>query len=378
MRRRLWQFGRRCAINAGIHRSASLKITPNTSSRRRLLAPALPLTLGLAGGYAASLVGMPLAWMLGPMILNTIVALAGFRLTVPSELRLLMVPVIGVMLGSGIHPHVITAAIQWWPGVLLLPPFLFCAGAAAYFTLRRLGNYDPTSAYFAALPGGLNESLILGEAAGGDVRRIALAHATRILVVVFAIAMFFFVAFGVRGSGGASSGWVALDAPTVFEYAVMIVAGVLGTWGALRLGLPAAPVLGPMILSGLAHGTNVIEIGPPGLIVLAAQMLIGTTIGCRFSGAKLGDVGRDLVVATLAALAMLAVTVAFAGALMALAGVNIAAAFLAYSPGGLAEMSLIALSMGQDIAYVSVMHIVRIAVVVAGASLLFKRLIGIR
>jgi len=45
---------------------------------------------------------------------------------------------------------------------------------------------------------------------------------------------------------------------------------------------------------------------------------------------------------------------------------------LAYSPGGLAEMSLVALAMNADIAYVASHHLVRISVVMALAPILFR------
>ena len=45
---------------------------------------------------------------------------------------------------------------------------------------------------------------------------------------------------------------------------------------------------------------------------------------------------------------------------------------LAYSPGGLAEMSLVALAMNADIAYVASHHLVRISFVMMLAPLLFK------
>ena len=46
-------------------------------------------------------------------------------------------------------------------------------------------------------------------------------------------------------------------------------------------------------------------------------------------------------------------------------------AFLAFSQGGLAEMSLLALAMGQDVAYVSVLHVVRITLTIGGAGAVF-------
>ena len=37
---------------------------------------------------------------------------------------------------------------------------------------------------------------------------------------------------------------------------------------------------------------------------------------------------------------------------------------LAYAPGGLAEMSLVALGIGSDVAFVATHHIIRIAIII--------------
>ena len=69
---------------------------------------------------------------------------------------------------------------------------------------------------------------------------------------------------------------------------------------------------------------------------------------------------------------MLVVALAFALIVSRLTGVHMSQTFLAYSPGGLAEMSLLALAMGQDVAYVSVMHVVRLTLVIGAATPLFR------
>ncbi len=45
---------------------------------------------------------------------------------------------------------------------------------------------------------------------------------------------------------------------------------------------------------------------------------------------------------------------------------------LAFSPGGLAEMSLIAIAIGADAAFVATHHVVRIFMIVVIAPLAFK------
>ena len=97
-------------------------------------------------------------------------------------------------------------------------------------------------------------------------------------------------------------------------------------------------------------------------------------MGCRFLGA-----GRDLVLRALAlsfwatslALALcIAVAFAFSGAI----GQPVSQVVLAFAPGGLSEMGLVALALGADVAYVTAHHIVRIAVLVAVAPLVLKPL----
>jgi uncharacterized membrane protein AbrB (regulator of aidB expression) len=68
---------------------------------------------------------------------------------------------------------------------------------------------------------------------------------------------------------------------------------------------------------------------------------------------------------------LLGMTVGFALALNGITGIGIRDLILAYSPGGLAEMSLVSLALGGDAAFVSTHHIVRIILIVVFAPLLF-------
>lgn len=56
---------------------------------------AVSLALGVAGGSLFQLTGMPLAWMLGPLVANLLGAMAGLTLAVPERLRSLFLGVLG-------------------------------------------------------------------------------------------------------------------------------------------------------------------------------------------------------------------------------------------------------------------------------------------
>lgn len=337
-----------------------------------LLPQLVALLIGVCGGLAAYLGGLPLPWMLGSMIANTIAAMLRMPIAGPARLRPFVIPVIGVMLGSGVSAELFGLLGTWLLTLLLLPVFLVCAAGISYAVYRRIGGYDPVTAFYAAMPGGLNEMVILGAEAGGDERRIALAHAARVLIIIVFVALFFGLVLGVSSGGRGATQWIGIYQITLFDYVVLglcaVVGAILGQW----LGMPAAPVFGPMILSGIAHVAGWVTVAPPTIFVIAAQITIGTIIGTRFIGATLAEIRNDIGLSAVASLLMLIAAVGFAELIVMISSIPLAQAFLAFSPGGLTEMSLLTLAMEQDVAYVSIMHIIRITMVIALAPFLFK------
>ncbi len=331
----------------------------------------LALIIGIASGVFCNWIGMPLPWMLGPMFGNTAAALLGWPIAAPNKLRPVVIPILGVMLGSAITYELFGQLGGWALTFILLPVFLAVASGASYAIYRTVGRYDPVTAFYSAMPGGLNEMLIMGEAAGGNGRKIALAHAARVLFVIFFVALFFGLVLGVQsGAGGAS--WIGLTDPTPADYLWLAMAAVLGVTLGRIARLPAAPVFGPMIVSGIFHVVGWVSIAPPSVLIIGSQIVIGSIIGTRFLGATLTELRNDLTLASLASAVMLAVGVAFGAIVASLNGMSLSQAFLAYAPGGLTEMSLLTIAMNQDVAYVSSVHIVRITLVIAIAPYVFQ------
>ena len=338
----------------------------------------LALIIGAICGVTGYIIGMPLPWMLGPMIGVTLAAILRAPVKSPDRLRPIVIPIIGVMLGSTISPDIANQISSWVTTFALLPIFLICAAFTSYTVYRRIGQYDPTTAFFSAMPGGLNEMLLMGEEAGGDGRRIAMAHAARVLMVIVCVAIYFGLVLGVRAGPGGGN-WTGLTALSALDYLILGLCAVIGGPLAKKARLPAAQVFGPMILSGIAHVAGWVVVAPPTLMIIAAQIAIGTVIGGRFVGSTFREVRRDLMLAFASTLSMLIVAIGFAEVIILLTKMPLAQAFLAFAPGGLTEMSLLTLAIDQDVAFVTVTHIVRITVVISMAPALFglaKRWIG--
>ncbi|MEM6637468.1 MAG: AbrB family transcriptional regulator [Pseudomonadota bacterium] len=334
---------------------------------------ALALAAGVVAGWVATMIGLPLPWMLGPMIANTALSLAGAPVACPVVLRPLVIPVIGLMLGSGFQPEVFSRLGEWVVTLLTLPLFILIAGATSFVFYRRIGGYDRVTAYFSAMPGGFNEMIMLGEEAGGDDRKIAMAHAIRILFVVSFVALFFGLFLGVR-SGGGTATWIGFVDVSLLQAAALLVCALAGVLLGRALRFPAPNLLGPMVLSSVAYMTEVVTTPPPTLIVVLAQISVGTIIGTRFVGTRFSDVRRDLVLGCGAALLAIFVALGIAECVVLVTGAPISQVFLAFSPGGLTEMSLLAVALDQDIAYVATNHVARIVLVIFAAPLVFRLL----
>lgn len=362
------QTSRSLAALAGEIRAGLEKLHPVRFSYPKL---ALALAIGSAGGWVFTRLGLPLPWMLGSMTACTLASLFNAPLVGPGPIRVAMMAVIGVLLGSAVTPGLLGQIGLWLPVVIGLLLFMAAAGFCCVVYFRRVGGFDPTTAFFAGMPGGLVEMIAFGEERGGDARRIGLIHSARILLVVITLP------FLVGLVEGTSLGARRPAGPSVFDAALLadlwllasIAAGVL-IGHVLRL--PAKLLTGPMLASGFVHLMGWSDFVPPSEMVVVAQIVLGTGIGTSFAGVGAAAIGRIMLLSLGSTLILLVLTVSFATAMSRLTGFSPVTLMLAYSPGGLAEMSLIALALHLDVALVAALHMVRILVVMLSASAIFE------
>ena len=335
----------------------------------RLSRVMLALAIGTAGGALFWLLALPLPWMLGALIAMLGAVLAGLPVAGPDKARTAVSAVIGVMLGAGFRPELIGQLGDWALSLLVLCLYMVVAAALVVPFYRRIGGMDRKTAFFAAMPGGINDMTLIGEAMGADPRRIILAHAARIVLTVGVIAVVFRFGMGLDLTGIALPQHGPL---TARDIGLLLLSGGVGVLLGQLLKLPAPALLGPMLLSAGVHVAGWTTGSVPAWLVVVAQVVLGTIMGGRFLGTPPSMVLRALWLAFWATVLMLGASVLFAVLFHGLFGQSVAQVLLAYAPGGLTEMSLVALASGGDVAYISVHHIVRISIIIAVAPLILR------
>lgn len=325
---------------------------------------ALGLLIGFVGGACFAYADLPLPWMLGAMAATMAASLSGADITLPQSIRKPMIAVVGVALGSAFTPDRLAGLATWLPSIAVLPIYVAVVGCVILFYLRSMSHFDAKTAFFAATPGGLSEMIILSDQLGGDMRNVALFHTARLVLIVFSIPLI-------------ASFVVTLDPASTIDQGggefvpddLLILAGLLiaGWLLAIPLRLPSPAFMGPLFLSSAVHLSGLTAAAPPFAVIAAAQLVIGTSVGCRFSGVPLSLILKTLTIGAGGALMMFVVTLIFVLGLYLVTGNPLALLLLALIPGGFPEMSLIALGMGFDPAFVVTHHGVRVLLVVAFA-----------
>ena len=330
------------------------------------------LAAGVAGGVLFVWLNLPLGWMLGAMVATTAASLGGAKLYIPAPMRSTMIAILGVLLGASFTPEILDKAREWPLTIGCLLLYLGFLIGILFLYFRRIVGLDTPTAYFSAVPGGLSEMVVTGAAMGGDDRTIALIHASRILLVVLAIPFWFRFMTGVTPAPSAMGPSIA--ATGLPDLAVLAACAAAGVVAGRLIRLPAYRLSGPMLGSAIVHVTGLSESAPPWELVAVAQVVIGSAIGARFSGVPVRRVLGLMATALASTVLMLATTVSFALVLAPLTGIGWRPVVLAYAPGGLVEMSLIALSLGIETAFVVTHHVIRIGLIVMAAPLVFARL----
>lgn len=331
----------------------------------------LALFLGVISGFIFNWTALPLPWMLGAMFANIIAAVVRLPVAGPTRLRPLVAIVIGVMLGSSFTPALFDQITLWAPSLVFMVFYLFVAAIVVVPYYRRVAGFDLPTAYFAGMPGGLMEMMIIGKDMGADERSIILAHTSRIVLVVTLIAVWFRLVQDIDLSDRSQFGIPFSEIPA-HELVILAMVGAVGYFVGRFLRLPAPMLLGPILVSAAVHALGVVHNPPPRELVIIAQIFLGTIVGCRFIGAEPKVILRAIWLGLGATTLMLALTFSFAMVLHQMFGQPLEQLVLAYSPGGLAEMSLVALAMNADIAYVASHHLIRISCVMMLAPILFR------
>jgi membrane AbrB-like protein len=325
-------------------------------SRQTISCALLTLACASGGGLAFDMLGMPAPYLGGAILPCALLALSGITQNVPRLLRDLALVVMGTVVGSSVDADLLATLPQWPVSVIAL-----AIGMAAvvgvlprYFT--RVHRIDRPTARLCAIPGAVSLVMALADDMAVDTRRVAVLQSLRLVILLFLVPVFVGI--------GMDTGAFARDQSPVLslhEIVVVLVAAALGGVVAARLRFPAPYLTGSILTTGLLFVSGVVSGQLPGPLIAAAFIVIGASIGARFSGIDRAYLASSLSAGLAGVVLAVGLTAAVALPAAMLAGAPFIQIWLAIAPGGFDTMIALSLALGVDPAFVAGHQLLRLA-----------------
>jgi len=320
-------------------------------------------TFGIAaiGAGMTFALSFPAPFLTGPAIAVTLAGLVGIKTeALPPRLRDVVFVILGLTIGQGVTPDVL-GAIQTWPVTLAgLAGSLIAIILIIPAILVRFWSMDAVTAFLASSPGHLSYVLGLSEGVKADLRTVSIVQSIRVLALTLLVP----VAVTLAGQAPQQALEVPAETALLPLFVMIVFAGFAG-YLLHRLRLPAAYLIGGMLVSVVAHVTGLVSGVMSSWLAAAAFISLGGLIGSRFSGVTWLQLRHALGAGIL--VTVLSVFLAAVFALIAhwITDMDLIAVLIAFAPGGLETMAAMSVILGIDPTFVASHHIARLLILTA-------------
>lgn len=327
----------------------------------------LSFVLALLGVGIFQYFDFPLPWLLGA-IFPLIIASKGTALPIVAPTKLVHPSrgMLGVAIGASFTPALLQEIDVYLLSLVFMLPFLVVVILMGRFYYNKVIGLDRESAVFCAFPGGLLEMTILSESAGANVKSVVLAHTTRVLLIIYTIPFLiqYFTTYDLSGNFVNPGGESAFDP---LQASIIVGSAVFGWYLVKTIGWSGASIVGPMTACAVIYLMGWVDYKLPGWLLNAAQMVLGMRVGLSLKDITFGDIWRNVIYAIGFFILLMAASLLTAYVVYLVTELPLIAVFLAYVPGGQAEMNVIAIVVGLHVPYIALHHVTRMFLVIAFA-----------
>lgn len=335
----------------------------------------LTLLVAALGGAIFAFLDLPAAWLAGSLVAVSALALAGLPVYLPDILRRIIFVVLGISLGAAVTPETV-AGIRTWPITLsLLVLSLPVTMGAVMLYLHYVSKWNYRETLYASAPGALSAVLAMASEARVDVRMVAFVQTVRVFLLIVALPGMLLAA-GLSASGAAIPPSAGVHTATLNDTLIMAGTGIVSALIAERLRVPGGLLIGPMLVNGILHGAGYVQGNIPAFLLLASFVVLGAFTGTRFVGTTAAMIRRLLADSIGAFVVALIVCVVFALFAAWLAGEDVAKTIVAFAPGGLEAMTILAFMIGLDPAFVGAHHLARFVLIALVLPFAARALLG--
>ena len=327
------------------------------------------ILISVPAAIVADFFNIPLAWMIGPMIATSLMALSGFQIFMPRIALSSILIILGLHIGNYIDQNLLSQMIDWiWTTVIMLLYIIVSILVVSKY-LQKFSDYKEKTSIFSAAPGALGPLMILAEYEKSDLSQVATAHLIRLIII---ITLFPFIIVSLYPAEALELEKFDYMSQNHWNLVLLIIASLFFIYFFDKAKVPAALLSGTLVASGILQIFDIASYKLPDASINFCLLILGASVGCRFANKTFKEVANNSLHGLVATILLVLLGLAAAFIATFFVDNNFLTLILSFCPGGIYEVAVIAIAFDLEPDFVAFHHIIRLLMILFVVPIILK------
>ena len=327
------------------------------------------ILISIPSAIIADYFSIPLAWMLGPMIITSIAALSGLKVKMPKMALNSILIILGLHIGNYIDQNLFNQMINWiWTSFIMLIYIIICILLVSKY-LEKFSGYGKKASIFSAAPGALGPLMILAENEKTDLSQVATSHLIRLIIIITVIP---FIIVNNTNTDTLLIEKFDYMSQNHINLILLVSVSLFFIFIFDKIKVPAALLSGTLFASGLLQITDIASYKLPDETVNFCLLILGSSVGCKFAEKTVKEIANNSLHSIVATTLLVVLGLIAAYVATFFVDTNILTLILSFSPGGIYEVAVIAIAFDLDPDFVAFHHIIRLLFILLTVPIILK------
>ena len=315
------------------------------------------IIISIPSAIIADFFNIPLAWMIGPMLATSLIALKGFQVMMPKIALSSILIILGLHIGNYIDQNLISQMVNWIWTTIIMFFYIIVSILIVSKYLQKFSNYKEKTSIFSAAPGALGPLMILAEYEKSDLSQVATAHLIRLIII---ITLFPFIIVSFYTADAIELEKIDYISQNHWELILLILVSLIFIFFFNKAKVPAALLSGTLVASGILQIFDIASYKLPDASINFCLLILGASVGCRFANKTFKEVANNSFHGLVATLLLVLLGLVAAYIATFFVNNNFLSLILSFCPGGIYEVAVIAIAFDLEPDFVAFHHIIRL------------------
>ena len=313
--------------------------------------------ISIPSAIVADFLNIPLAWMIGPMIATSLIALRGVQVMMPKLALSSILIILGLHIGNYIDQNLINQMINWIWTTIIMFFYIIVSILIVSKYLQKFSDYKEKTSIFSAAPGALGPLMILAEYEKSDLSQVATAHLIRLIII---ITLFPFIIVSLYPADAIELEKFDYMSQNHWELILLILVSLVFIFFFDKAKVPAALLSGTLVASGILQIFDIASYKLPDASINFCLLILGASVGCRFANKTFKEVANNSFHGLVATILLVLLGLIAAYIATFFVDNNFLSLILSFCPGGIYEVAVIAIAFDLEPDFVAFHHIIRL------------------